>query len=140
MDKEAIVFHASGQGSHWLIECATIFHLCVTRPPERFVKKILKHIQAAIIYKVCGKCIPFINCPLREGVLSDIQSTLMTFGGICDKMHIHMHVCIHIMPTNAATHTGTHATYIINLLNRYVLFMWETQIHTQKRTLLLLMA
>ena len=36
---------ASGQGSHWLIESPTYFHLCVTRCPEICVNLVFKHIH-----------------------------------------------------------------------------------------------
>ena len=48
---------ASGQGSHWLIESPTIFHLifplCVTHPSEIFVNFVFKHIHPGSIYVTC---------------------------------------------------------------------------------------
>ena len=34
---------ASGQGSHWLIENRTMFHLCIARPYQKCVKFIFRH-------------------------------------------------------------------------------------------------
>ena len=38
---------------HWLIVSRTLFHLCVTRPPEICVNFVFKHIHAASIYTMC---------------------------------------------------------------------------------------
>ena len=101
-------------------------------PPERCVSFVFKHIHAALhpLWKM--KSIHELSSARMS--ISVIQSTLMTFGGICDKMYIHMHLCIYILPTNPWTHTGTHATYIVNLLNRCVLFMYETHTHSKANT------
>ena len=49
LPSKAIAQLASGQGSHWLIESPTIFHLCVIRPPEIFIDFIFKHVHYHII-------------------------------------------------------------------------------------------
>ena len=54
---------AGGKGSHWLIESAIMFYLCVTRPPEIFVNFDFNHIHAAAIYTINRSFGPSIYCP-----------------------------------------------------------------------------
>ena len=55
---------ASGQGSHWLIESPTIFHLCVARPCQISVNCMFKHIHTTSINTIIWQFVPFIYHPL----------------------------------------------------------------------------
>ena len=59
----------SEEGSHWLIESPTMFHILITRPPEICVNLVFKHIHATISYFLVSNLLiwSFINvtpCPL----------------------------------------------------------------------------
>ena len=55
---------ASGQGSHWLIESPTIFHVCIARPYQISVNSIFKHIHNTSINTIIWQFVPFIYHPL----------------------------------------------------------------------------